>query len=218
MPPRARAIPAIRRRRGIGRRAALLALSLLTGCSAPWLREAPAPAFVDRERLFAERRVAIAALDRFRIRGRLGLRLPEDAVAASLAWDHAPEGYSLALRGPFNRGSVQLDGDAAGVRLRADEVDARAADIDSLMREHLGWSLPVAGLPWWVRGLPAPDADYAALSLDEGGRVQHLEQSGWSLDVDQYREVDGVSLPARLRLTGGDLRLKLVIRDWGLEP
>ena len=82
-----------------------------------------------------------------------------------------------------------------------------------LLQQQLGLNLPVSHLLWWIRGLPAPDSR-SRLALDGDSRLARLAQDGWDVEYLRYVEQDGYWLPERLRLTGHDLQVTLVIKDW----
>ena len=54
-----------------------------------------------------------------------------------------------------------------------------------LLEQTLGLRLPVTGLRYWVRGLPAPGPT-ALLQTDAAGRLTRLEQNGWVIEYPSY--------------------------------
>ncbi len=189
----------------------------LSACTAPAPRPGGVTAGPDREVLWAQRLPALAVLERFTLLGRLAVRLPGDAVTASLRWQQAPGQFDISLHGPFNRGNLELRGDAGGVQLRTAEFQGSAPTLDRLMLEQFGWTLPVDGLPWWVRGMPMPGDDFSGLELDAEGRMIALDQAGWHIAVERYDSVGPLQLPRLVTLSTGDIRLRLSIRDWQPE-
>jgi outer membrane biogenesis lipoprotein LolB len=45
-----------------------------------------------------------------------------------------------------------------------------------------------------------------------------LDQSGWQIRFDRYRTAGTTTLPARLDVTKGMLRLRVAVQDWRLAP
>jgi len=199
------------------RRGALAAAlaALAAGCGvAPERHVSPAEA-AERWQAHRER---VARLEGFTIEGRIGIRLPEEALSASVHWQHRGDAFDLRLHGPFNRGNVRIRGDSTTVRIQAPDYDRSAADAGALMREAFGWSLPVEGLPYWVRGIPEPGERIDELRFDEAGLMRALAQRGWEVEVTRYASWNGLELPARLELRSGAVGLKLAIRDWRGPP
>ena len=93
--------------------------------------------------------------------------------------------------------------------------------------------MPLAGLHYWILGIPVPAAAERH-TLDEWGRLKSLSQSGWDIRFLDYARYDGEELPRRLVLRllpeatpGGSmsadpmqqtpvLELRLVVEHWTL--
>jgi outer membrane lipoprotein LolB len=183
----------------VNRATTLLIILLLGGCAAVPTTETGRPA---------------AELADWQFNGRISLTRGEEGWHAGLVWQEHAGRYQLDVAGPLGQGAFQLSGDAEGVLL----VDAReqrytARDADALLVHVTGWVLPVSGLRYWVRGVPAPGSD-ARASRDAQGRLTRLEQDGWDINYSRYQAVDGVSWPAKLRLEREDVVVRLVIDQW----
>jgi outer membrane lipoprotein LolB len=204
MPRRPRALPGL----------LLAGLLLVAGCVAP----RQAKPMVDR----AGAEAALAALDDFSFEGRAAIRQGDKGTQATLSWVQRGADAKLRLSGPFGAGAVRvaLEGpvlsveDSHGTRLAGADAEVALADI-------LGFAPPIATLRWWLLGLPAPDSQ-ALDSRDEAGRLLRLQQDGWQVDYQEYRdehfEQGRVAMPRRLRATRGALDLRLVIDNWTLAP
>lgn len=184
----------------------LLLLLALTACATRPAREA-APTALD----LSSPRYAI-----WQIRGRVSLIKGEQGWHASLNWREAAGRYRLDLSGPLGQGAVRVEGDGAGVRLQTADGRAYVAqDADALVRTVTGWQFPVAGIRYWVRGVPVP-GEQAVMNTDAGGRMIHLVQSGWDISYDRFQDLEGRAWPTRLRLTADDISVRLVVDEWML--
>jgi outer membrane lipoprotein LolB len=85
----------------------------------------------------------------------------------------------------------------------------------SQVQEKLGFALPIENLHYWLLGVPNPGSTFD-LSRNEQDRAKVLSQAGWSIAYDRYMPVAGDLLPARLVLTAGDVRVRIVIDHWDL--
>ncbi len=63
-------------------------------------------------------------------------------------------------------------------------------------------------------GVPDP-ARPADEMLDDTQRLASLQQDGWQIAYGGYTEVKGESLPAKVTLTRENVRVRLVVDDWG---
>jgi len=155
-----------------------------------------------------------AELETWAFTGRISLTRGETGWHAGLVWrEHAGE-YDIRVAGPLGQGAFELSGDDAGVMLvDADQRTFTARDSDALLRHVTGWTLPVSGMHYWVRGLAVPGVE-AQLERDAAGRVSRLDQSGWAIRYDRYQTVAGLTLPGRLRMERDDIAVGLVIDEW----
>jgi len=92
-----------------------------------------------------------------------------------------------------------------------------ARDGDALLLQATGWHLPVVGLRYWVRGLPAPGIESIPV-YDEAGHLSRLEQSGWVINYYKYQLVEGAPMPSKMQLARDDVSVRLVIKQWQLGP
>ena len=83
----------------------------------------------------------------------------------------------------------------------------------ALFERTFGWSIPVATLPYWVKGVPAPELP-KQLELTPEGQLGQLQQAGWHVSFDQYQSVGRYRLPRKLTLTRDTTRLRLIISRW----
>lgn len=193
----------------------LLIFLLFAGCAArPPLVEAPeAPA------AWEAHQAAVQALDEWSLSGRIALDADGQQWHANVRWKERNGDYDIQFFGPFGRDAGRLRGDEAGVNLRTPDGEYyNAPDPDRLVRDVLGYRLPVSGLRHWILGLPAPGAD-SERSFDARGRLSLLQQSGWRVQYQRYRESVSPALPDRLELHyGQEIRLRLLVDTWTLNP
>jgi outer membrane lipoprotein LolB len=169
---------------------ALIAAALLAACAA--LSEAPLPA------------------GGFEMSGRLAARHGKDGASGRILWRHSDNTDELLITSPLGQGIARLSREGGQYRLVAGNGrEYRASDPEELTQDALGWSLPLAGLPDWVRGRASPGRP-AELLRDAGGRVLELRQDGWRVDYEEFRD----NLPSRLRLSREDLEIRLIVDRW----
>lgn len=162
------------------------------------------------------RRAALTALQDWSLTGNMGVLTAEQGWHASFQWTQEEQGYQIDLIGPFGQGRVHIAGDAQGVQVRtADGQALTATDPEQLLADAIGVRIPVAGLSYWVRGLPDPRQP-SVLAGDSLGRLTRLEQGGWVVEYPRYMPVAALELPAQIRARKGDLSVKIVIQQWRL--
>lgn len=187
----------------------------------------PAPDAGPASELIQARRAALQSIARWDLRGRVGVRLPDEGAQASLRWRHGDDGEQIDLTGPFGGGHARLQFDARGARL----TDARGrehhdADAEALLLRATGWHVPLGGLTYWIRGLPIPEVA-SAEEIDEYGRLRLLRQLGWDIEFLSYDRVGAHQLPSKLflarRLPGhaadadnARIEVRLVVNSWDI--
>jgi outer membrane lipoprotein LolB len=187
-------------------------IALLAGCAGLTSREAlegeGSPA------LWQSHKQQIGSLDAWQISGKVGIRAPQDSGSGTLFWLQRQDYYDIRLSGPLGRGAARLTGRPGTILLEvANQGRYQATSPEQLLQQQLGLNLPVSHLLWWIRGLPDPDSK-SRLTLDRDSRLAQLSQDGWQVDYLRYAEQDGYWLPERLKLSGHDLQVTLVIKDW----
>lgn len=159
---------------------------------------------------------AILAGTQWSLDGSFGLRVGHRGWSAGLRWREADDRYHIDIYDPLGRTVAVLAGRPGDVTLRDDRGRSyRASSAAGLMKRALGWSLPVSGLRYWIRGVPVPGMPVETRRLDGRGRLAQLRQSGWDLRYQDY-DYDTVNArPMRVVMTHGDVRLVVVVNQWG---
>ena len=153
-------------------------------------------------------------LNGWQISGKVGIRSPRESGSATLFWLQRQDYFDIRLAGPMGRGAARLTGRPGAVSLdAANQGQFQAESAEALLQQQLGWSLPVAHLFWWIRGLPTEDSK-SRLTLDSESRLAKLEQDDWQVEYLSYVEQNGYWLPERMKLHGANLDITLVIKDW----
>ncbi len=194
-------------------RALALGLALLAaGCATPTI---PPGSGLDRDALWALHRERVAGIRDWYLAGRVALATEREGFSASLYWTQNDERYSLRVVAPLGQGSYGLDGGPTEVVMHTpDRRTLTAKNPEDLILAQLGWTLPLLGLRYWVRGIPEPAAPVAAMTLDERGRLAELDQSGWHIQVLDYEARDGLDLPSKLVLQTQRFTVRIVVERW----
>ena len=187
-------------------------IALLTGCAGLTSKEA-LEGQGDAQSWQAHKQ-RISSLDAWQINGKVGIRAPKDSGSGTLFWLQRQDYYDIRLSGPLGRGAARLTGRPGEILLEvANQGRYQAASPEQLLQDQLGLHLPVSHLLWWIRGLPSPDSK-SRLNLDGQSHLAQLSQDGWYVEYLSYAEQNGFWLPERIKLSGYDLQVTLVIKDW----
>ncbi len=196
---------------------ASLPLLLLVLCSCTVAPPRPVPD-ADSATLRAEREARVQAIGEWSFNGRVAVRGADvDPRSVRMHWEASGDRHRLGFMSPLGQRLAELEFDADGATLRLPKEEPRSAgSAEALLDEALGWTPPVRGLVYWVRGLAHPDEIPAQDVEDERGRLVLLEQDGWMVEFERWDEAAGVELPRRLTLSHPRLRVRLLVDGWSL--
>lgn len=190
----------------------LLCTLVIAGCtSTPLLKPVSNPDVVWRKHQHN-----IAALQQWRLKGRIAIHNDHESWFLKVDWKQQPEKYAVLLSGPFS-GMVRLSGNQDSVELSDGEQSYQAPDAELLLLEHTGIRMPVNELRYWLLGLPQPNKKVKDLQLDVAGRMSSFHQEEWQVNVDEYQQYDGKTLPARLVIKNHHLKVRLIVDQWQLS-
>lgn len=154
--------------------------------------------------------------DAFYLSGRVSVKYGAEAASGKISWRHDAAGDDLLFSTPLGQGVARIVRSDVLARLTtSDQKVYQASDVETLTEQVLGWRLPLAGLPDWVRGRAVAGAP-AQTRLDGSGRLAELRQSGWLVEFLDYKSQNGP--PTLLRLSREDMELRLVIDQWRAAP
>jgi len=188
----------------VTRRAAWLLAVALGGCAAtpiaPPSAEMPDP----------------VALRQWTASGRLALAAHNQGGSGSFTWEQRQDVTTLVIRGPLGSGSLRVVGH--GESLLIEDGEGGSLDSDRAreeLRQRLGADLPWSHLRYWMLGVPSP-AEPGSVAASPEPPVRVIEQSGWRIGYDSLVPAGGAWLPGRFTATRGDVRLKVIVDDWGV--
>ena len=153
----------------------------------------------------------------WKIKGRAAIQSKNNSATFLLHWDQFGTGYELRFISGLGQGTYILKGTEDGVVMRTPKNKVFSSDTpENLIREELGWDVNLAGLKYWVRGLPEPNIQYSQLLLDKKGRLKDMKQSGFFISILRYTDNDNISLPEKLFIRSNNIELRLVIQNWDI--
>ena len=135
-----------------------------------------------------------------------------------LNWRRDDSGMVLLIEAPFGQGVFRIESSSAIPPLHQlflpDGQVYQNRSAAALLEQAIGWSIPISGLEFWIRGLPQPDSRYTK-QFSPQGQLKSIRQDGWSISyLDYFDGKESIHLPRRLELMREDITLKLVIENW----
>ena len=181
----------------------------LTACATPNRRVAVNPALLAELQL---REQALGEQD-FSLSGRIALSNGVDGGSGRFAWQQRGAALKFSLSAPLSNQTWNLDGQPGAFRLVDSAGRVReAADAQQLVLEVSNWTIPVAELKYWARGMRAPGGP-AIPQFDGNGRLLSLAQSGWLIEYAAWG-AGNPALPLKLKLSRDSATVKVVVKQW----
>lgn len=151
----------------------------------------------------------LLALETWQLQGRVNARYQNESHTPRIRWQQNDARYSILLWGTLNVGATSIEGQPGFVTFEQGNETRTASRPEDLILEHLGYELPVSQLNYWIKGLPTPDEEHQMV-LGEFNQLVSLEQSGWTLDYQDYRLFGDYSLPRRIEMSREENNIRLV--------
>jgi outer membrane lipoprotein LolB len=194
----------------LGRIAIALLLCSLTACTTAPQKAADQSS----QAAFRDRAGRLGEIATWGLAARISLDDGDRGGSGKLQWQVEPGLSELDFHGALGRGAWHLQVRPRLARLQlADGTEQTAPGVGDLIRDQIGWPVPLDALQWWVRGLAAP-GPVENRTLDSNGLLISLRQFGWSVDYDRYDSFAGVQMPVRLDAKRDNYRVKLAINRW----
>lgn len=189
-----------------------IVLALAAGCAPrPLLRPADAAALAAQ----ARREAQLAAIERWSLRGRIAVSHAGDGGSGQLLWRQDEDRTMFELRAPVSRQTWRLIAGAEQARIEGLEGGPRSGrDAQTLLRDEVGWSVPLDNLSAWARGMRG--AGPATIQFDANGLPATIEQAAWRIEYRGWHSQTDPPLPSRVFASSGDQRVRLAIERWEL--
>jgi len=190
---------------------AVVMLLALAACAPVRVRETPAAAGAQ-----SAREAQLKTRTSWTITAHIGVSNGRDGGSGDLVWTQAGERYDFTVHAPVTGRTWKLSGDAHSAVLEGvDPQPDRDSDPERLLRERLGWDVPLANLSAWVRGVRA--AGTAKLEYDAQNLPALIEQGGWKVEYRDWFGANDPPLPRKLFASRGNARVRVVIDSWKFD-
>lgn len=189
-----------------------LFLSLLIyGCSSPMQTNFKPQTY--QTKTWDQRKSKLTQKKRWYMQGAVSFTIKDKTQIGTFTWQQQRDQYRIQIAGPLNLAGATIQGGANNVALWKGGQWHYSSTAENLMKQQLGWYLPVSNLYYWVRGIPAPGVP-AEEKHDQFGHLTSLQQQGWSIVYKAYETRNNVDLPRTIYLNNQGLHAKMVIKDW----
>lgn len=156
------------------------------------------------------------------INGRILVRYQQNdkpqSLPGSFEWQQTSSDLTITLLSQLGQTIATIKQSATGASLQQAGQETRyASDIDSLLTDSLGWSLPVSGLRDWLQAFSRnPQGQRTALAAQDNTEI---DTDGWHLRYATWDSGGNMTHPKRIdlqrtTLQAGELSLRIAIDQW----
>ena len=186
-------------------------MAVLGACAPVRVRETPAAQAAQ-----VAREGQLKARTHWTINARIGVSNGKDGGSGDLVWTQNGDRYEFTVHAPVTGRTWKLSGDAHEAVLEGvDPQPAADSDPERLLRERLGWDMPLAQLSAWVRGMRASGS--ANVEYDAQNLPASIEQSGWKVEYREWLSDRDPPLPRKLFASRGNARVRVAIESWSFD-
>lgn len=184
----------------------------IAGCS----QFASLPDKQETQAIWASQQQSLANYNSWDMHSRAVVRLESAAYNIGIRWQRDVENFMMLLEAPFGQGVFRIES-TAGNTYRLRLPDGRVFEnltAEALLEDVIGWSLPISGLEYWIRGMPRPGSDYShRVTVD--GRTRSITQDRWTINyLDYFEQPQYPRLPRKVEVVNDTISVRLVIERW----
>lgn len=168
---------------------------------------------------WAQYQLEAGRINEWDLRGRAAIFVDDEVHNVGLSWQRNEDDFVMILEAPFGQGVIRIESSnetdqPIELRLPDGQV-VYGFDAETTLQSVVGWSIPIKGLVFWIKGLPQKPGSFNH-QLNGDGRLKSLSQNGWRINFLDYFDFDGQAqgLPRKLYLKHERLALKIVIEHW----
>ncbi len=147
------------------------------------------------------------------VQGKLAIYTNNNSYSGLLSWRQRLNSFDLLLSNPFGSHKLHIVGSDGLITATDNQGQISDTSATRLFEQQFGWSFPLDYLTYWVTGLPGPDS-HAVVDYNQQRQITRIMQAGWVVDYKQLRPVDGLLMPYKIQITGSNIRLVLILKNW----
>ena len=151
--------------------------------------------------------------DSWSISGKIGVTTPKESVAGFISWEQSGKDFDIYVSGPLSVGSTRIQGNVEKISLTQKGKTVSGLNPQHLIYEQLGWYFPIENLQYWLKGKTAPYSP--AKTKIEDDQLAQIYQDQWKVDYLRYNGY--YDLPERIRISQGEWKFLIVVKNWSIN-
>jgi outer membrane lipoprotein LolB len=158
----------------------------------------------------------VKLIQNWQANAQVAITIGKETQRAKMAWQQAQQDYSIDFTGPFGHSGPKLIGNNNSATLNIPKEGViKGSSASQLLKQRLGWHLPVENAKYWILGIPSPHSESKVLLKRE--KLSQLSQDGWVIKYPKYKLFGDMLLPSKITISRDDFNLLLVIYKWNTD-
>lgn len=145
-----------------------------------------------------------AVVTDFNISGRFSIKNKEKNYYGNLTWSRTGNNEALDFNSPIGQTFARIVIESNNVTLTTNKDTYTGDDLDNMMIEELGFTLPLNYLHYWIQGVEFPN-ELITETLNNG-----FIQLGWRVEYLEWQDKTHAKI---IMCSKGDLIIKLLL-EW----
>jgi len=167
---------------------------------------------------WSRRQRSLSLIPSWQMGGRAALRFKSNAWTFGLNWiQRNKQQFSLQIRNPITGTVVGLLNQSPGkATLKSRGKVSSGPDAERLLHQQLGVKMQVNGMPYWIRGVMAPQYPVGKVTLDAKGRPKQIVQAGWVMDYFNYANLSFDAMPRKVNISRKpeQINVRILAKQW----
>lgn len=140
----------------------------------------------------------------YNVNGRFSIITQKDNSYGNFTWQHSSQFDDVSLMSPIGNVVAKIIVESNIATLKTSDGSYSGKDLDSLLMQQLGYTLPITYLHYWMQGIPLPE--YPVTNKLQSGFMQ----LGWKVEYLKWQDENH---PYIMQISNDAMRIKLLI-NW----
>jgi len=202
----------------------LLCILFLTACSTLRVEE-PITTNIPAQQRFQQ----LNNVSSWKLSGKIAFFQGEERERVNLYWsmDESVPSQQLNLSTYLGISVLQLNSEKNHHTLKIDGKKYHGENLDLLIEELTGLTLPTKALSYWLKGTPY-DTEHDFITYDSRTALPKTltsslanaygQQQQWHINYSRYKMVNNIALATKFTIKTQNLTIKIAIDKWQVNP
>lgn len=158
----------------------------------------------------------VSQIQSFEAKGKVAIFTPDKRESVNFHWQQDKNKYQIRFTTFLGLEVAYLEGDHQNLTIKADGREFKSTEPEVLLKEVVGWQIPLKHLSHWLIGNPRG----VVMSKHEGSELAKKvlarisSQQEWMITYDHYLPIHKLHLPDKINLKQYQYKINMSINQW----